>query len=465
MEKDDIFEDDFSLPDSDNSTDDLEDAENDNADEDEFSDEETNEETEHKTEIIRLEEYLPVPAQKKKNIGGTLKWLIPLLLIFCTMSFFLSESEYIKNYRTNFVMNVKMIDEKLGISRTFDEFFGDNYKNDELKRKSENKAMGTKYDNESYLVPFEHAGNAAYYSTDKGILISKSNYIALFNNKGKAVWEMATSVVNPILCVEGDYIAVAEAGGTKICLYEGNTLVYASDAENNILNANVSSEGDVVVVTEKEFYKGAIEVFNKSGERIYSWASGSETIICADISPGKRRVAAGFLDATGRTKSSIQFFNVKETESYKKVVIPDTVVFKTEFTGETLNVFGDNRVIGLSTDGGIEWDETYTDDAISAAEMDERGNKAVLSVSDNVPVIQMFSRGGGEKSNFAVDEIPDHVDISGDRILYNNTRMILYGKTKNPKKYAATMDIKDLKIIDRETILIVYSNSIEFVKM
>ena len=75
MEKDDIFEDDFSLPDSDNSTDDLEDAENDNTDEaeDEFSDEETNEETEHKTEIIRLEEYLPVPAQKKKRTKKTMQ--------------------------------------------------------------------------------------------------------------------------------------------------------------------------------------------------------------------------------------------------------------------------------------------------------------------------------------------------------------------------------------------------------
>ena len=100
-----------------------------------------------------------------------------------------------------------------------------------------------------------------------------------------------------------------------------------------------------------------------------------------------------------------------------------------------------------------------------AFSIDSKGNKISLIEQDNAPVIKLYSRSGNEKASFPVEEIPDYIDVSGERMLYNNTRMVIYGKEGRMNKYAATMDIKKLKIIDAETFLIVYSNSIEFVKV
>ncbi len=416
---------------------------------------------EDKEEIIVVEDTVPVPKKKRNiNIRKILK-ITGIVFLAGILIYLLSFNSYFKNYKTNFIMNIHAIDARLGISETWKEFFGSR-EDDILKKKEESRAMGTTYDNESYLVPFENASNASYVAADGGVIAAKSNYLAFINHYGKEEWKLATSVVNPILTVDGKYIALAENGGTKVCLYQGSKLVFAADAQNTVLNANVSSRGDVIVVTKKEFFKGAVEVFNKNGERVFSWGSGTDTVVCADISPSGRKIAVGFVNAKDNIKGSVQFFNIDEKESYKTVEIPSSVVFKVDYIGESLNVFCDNRLIGLSVHGSVLWDEGIDGD-FSAYSIDTEGNKAVIIDKYNLPMVKTFSKRGREKKSFVADELPDFIDIRDNLLLYNNTRMIIFGKPGREQKYVGAMDVKGLKIIDSNTYLIVYSNSIEFV--
>ena len=416
---------------------------------------------EDKEEIIVVQDTVPVPKKKRNiNIRKILK-IAGIVFLAGILIYLLSFNSYFKNYKTNFIMNIHAIDTRLGISETWKEFFGSR-EDDILKKKEESRAMGTTYDNESYLVPFENASNASYVAADGGVIAAKSNYVAFINHYGKEEWKLATSVVNPILTVDGKYIALAENGGTKVCLYQGSKLVFAADAQNTVLNANVSSRGDVIVVTKKEFFKGAVEVFNKNGERVFSWGSGTDTVVCADISPSGRKIAVGFVNAKDNIKGSVQFFNIDEKESYKTVEIPSSVVFKVDYIGESLNVFCDNRLIGLSVHGSVLWDEGIDGD-FSAYSIDTEGNKAVIIDKYNLPMVKTFSKRGREKKSFVADELPDFIDIRDNLLLYNNTRMIIFGKPGREQKYVGAMDVKGLKIIDSNTYLIVYSNSIEFV--
>lgn len=416
---------------------------------------------EDKEEIIVVQDTVPVPKKKRNiNIRKILK-IAGIVFLAGILIYLLSFNSYFKNYKTNFIMNIHAIDARLGISETWKEFFGSR-EDDILKKKEESRAMGTTYDNESYLVPFENASNASYVAADGGVIAAKSNYLAFINHYGKEEWKLATSVVNPILTVDGKYIALAENGGTKVCLYQGSKLVFAADAQNTVLNANVSSRGDVIVVTKKEFFKGAVEVFNKNGERVFSWGSGTDTVVCADISPSGRKIAVGFVNAKDNIKGSVQFFNIDEKESYKTVEIPSSVVFKVDYIGESLNVFCDNRLIGLSVHGSVLWDEGIDGD-FSAYSIDTEGNKAVIIDKYNLPMVKTFSKRGREKKSFVADELPDFIDIRDNLLLYNNTRMIIFGKPGREQKYVGAMDVKGLKIIDSNTYLIVYSNSIEFV--
>lgn len=416
------------------------------------------------SEEIKIPESTPKAPKKKPNINiKKILKIIVILVLAVVVVYLLSFNSYFKNYKTNFIMNIHAIDQKLGISETWREFFGTE-EEDILKKKEETKAVGTTYDNESYLVPFENASDACYVAVEGGVLVAKSNYLALVNIQGKEEWKLATSVVNPILTVDGKYISLAENGGTKVCLYQGNKLIFDADAQNTILNANVSSKGDVIVVTKKEFFKGAVEVFNKNGERVFSWGSGTDTVVCADISPSGRKIAVGFVNSKENIIGSVQFFDIDEKESYKTVEIPSSVVFKIDYIGETLNVFCDNRLIGLSVHGSVLWDEGIDGD-FSAYSIDTEGNKAVVIDKYNLPMVKTLSKRGRERKSFVADELPDFIDIKDNLLLYNNTRMIFFGKAGKEQKYVGAMDVKGLEIIDNKTYLIVYSNSIEFVSV
>lgn len=68
------------------------------------------------------------------------------------------------------------------------------------------------------------------------------------------------------------------------------------------------------------------------------------------------------------------------------------------------------------------------------------------------------------KNEISVTEMPDFIDVTKNRIVYNSSRMINFGKHNETGLYPATMDIRDLIIINKKTFLVVYSNSIEFIK-
>ena len=431
------------------------------AQEPEFEDEDLPDEEANEDLSSEPEDDIPEDAPKKKKSKLGLI-IILILLVIAGIFVFLTGSDYFRNYKTNFIMNIYMIDSKFGISEAWEDAFGGK-EGDLVKKREESRAMGTTYDNESYMLPFESASDAQYSVVDGSVVAAKSNYLAMLDKKGAELWKVTTSVVNPILAVEGEYIALAENGGTKVCLYSAGEPIYAVDVENEILNANVSSRGDVVVVTKKDFFKGAVVVLNKQGEQVFSWSSGVYSVICADISPSGRRIAVGFLDDKDGIKGIVQFFNIDEKESYKTVEIPGSAVFKLEFSGETLNVFTNNRLIGLSVHGAIVWDE-LPDGLLCAFDLDSEGNKAIVVDNNNLPIIRTYSKKGNLKDEQTTDELPDYVDISDNVLLYNNTRMIYFGKPGREQKYAASMDVKGLRIIDKKNYMIIYSNSIEFVK-
>ena len=88
---------------------------------------------------------------------------------------------------------------------------------------------------------------------------------------GEKKWEHETQISNPILSVSGKYIAVAGKDSTHLNLYKGKKLLYAIDIPDRIKTCSVSEKGDVALITDKTAYKGAVSVFNKKGEEVFSW--------------------------------------------------------------------------------------------------------------------------------------------------------------------------------------------------
>ncbi len=398
--------------------------------------------------------------KNKKVIIGA---LIALGVSVVAATFIFVDTGFIGQYKSNFKQNISAIDDALGLSGIFESYTSDDV-DVKISETAVKVDIGSTFEQNSYMLPFENASLSAFSLCNKGLAVAKSNYLGVYDSHGKIVWETQTNVIDPILRTEGEFTLIAEKGSTKICLYQNDTLLFTVDDPNEIITAQLSQNGDIVLVTKKEFYKNAVSVYNKNGEQIFSWSSGTDTIINADISKSTRRIALSLLNTDERVKSYIMMFDINQTKPYHTVEFTESVIFNTRFIGETLNLTGDNRLTGLAVDGDVVWDNLYPDSSLVFTSCDNYGNKAVVLDTNNIPEIAIYDEDGHEDDRFKLDVLPDYIDINGRSILYNAGRIVNFGKAGKLHQYIASMDIMGLKAIRSDAFVIIYNNSLEFVK-
>lgn len=418
-------------------------------------------ETETKKEPQREEEYLDYDGydddheivfenEKPYTRKGVVIGII--IGIAAVIAFITIDTGIIGSYKKNF-------------SQNFSKVFS-NFKSDKNEFVKETASPETEYKTgtvNNVVVSFEGANDTQFAVYRGGIVCAKMNHMYYMDASGALVWETDTAVVDPILKTEGNYILLTEHGRNKICLYNDSRLIYDVDDPDAIRAAQLSSNGDVVVVTDKSSYKGGVSVYNKTGAQIFSWASGSDAVMCADICADSRRVAVALLNTEQTVKSVLQLFDVNETQSYAQAEMEDTAVYDVRFSGDIVTVFGDNRVMGVKDSGKIIYDNTFADVQLTHSSADTRG-ATLLSLDDgNVPKLNVYNKRGSQKKSVTLTGVADFIDINGSDIIYNTGRDVYFGDTKSMNKYTAAMDIKKLLILSDRSFVIVYSNSLEFV--
>lgn len=381
-----------------------------------------------------------IKKEKRNRSKSKKQYVIPVVLALLTVAFFITN--------TGFIGNIKA---------TISDFF--NKKNNITF----NSRIGNTFDSEAKLVPFENASEAAIKRSKRGIVIAKSNYLALFDKSGNTLWDTNTSVVNPILRTEGEFILLAEKEGKKVCLFKDKKLVFSIDSPNEILTAELSANGDSVLVTKKEFYKNAICVYNERGEQIFSWSSGTDSIISADISSSSRRVAAALVNTDTRVKSYVMFFDINKETPYHNIEFTESLIYKTHFIGETLNIEADNRIAGINTDGDVLWDLTFTDKDLILTSVDGNGKRIAAIEKNNIPSLLVLDKDADINTTVNLDISPDYADIKDKVLIYNNERIVIFGEPRRLGRYITSMDIKGLKVTDSDSFIVVYNNSLEFV--
>lgn len=315
------------------------------------------------------------------------------------------------------------------------------------------------------VVPFEGAASGSFEPYQGGLICAKSNYLSFIDSAGNVKWEKDTSVADPILSVDGQYAALAAQGGTKLCMYSGEDLVFECSTSDKIKNMRVSANGDVVLVCDRENYKGAIVVYNRDGKEVFSWSSGKNDVISADISSASRRVAAALLNTDKKVYSVIKVFDITSKVNSEEAVFDDTIIFNIDYAGDTVTGFGDNSLVSVTSMGKVLTDKRFDRVDISRYAFDSEGNRLVHFDSAGIPVFHLYGKKGVLKSEMLADNFADCTAVKGDLILYNDSRDVILRRMGSDRinEYTATMDILDLVLINTRVYGIVHSNSIEIV--
>lgn len=433
---------------------------------------------------------------KKKNI---LKILLVVLCLCAVTLFSLVVAgvnvPFIEAYKINFKHNVSGISNALGIELPIDmQLYLDDESAPEPKplmtpaeESKKPEAVGDTEENatepkegtakltvknpekvqkdENMPIALDGASNAKFADLNGTVVSANETMYRGFDKNGKVLWEIPIQMQSPQLTVRGEYVLINEIGAKKVMLFRGKKQLFEEKTEGNIITADLSEKGDVVAVTEKEFYKGQVVVLNSSGKTIFAWDSGSYTIIDAAISKS-RKVAVSLINTDAGADSLIVCLDVNGNEKYKTDNFENSIIFDVEFDGEKLNAIADDRCIGLSTRGKTSWEYAYGDKLLKNYDIAENGTKMLLFENGGVGEIVVVSAGGKAYNTIKAETMPGVVSIKSDYIAYNSGRDIIVSdfKGKGEKRASCSADIKQAYAIYKNKIFCVYNSSIQVQK-
>jgi hypothetical protein len=314
-------------------------------------------------------------------------------------------------------------------------------------------------------IPFDEADSSDFLGYDNGVVCVKSNYICFINKSGQTEWEEETSVINPMVKAAGEYIAIAADGGTRVELYKDRELCYGIDAPDLIRTFDVSERGDIALSTEKKAYKGAVTVFNKKGEQIFSWGSGVNYI--TDVEMLKtRQVAVSLVNSDRVVVSYVMMFDVKYPEPVSGVKLENTLVFDVKKAGNDILISGDNTIAEMSDYSEINYDIRFDQVHLSHSSQDVYRNRAVSVTADNEPVISVYNKHGEAKYEAVTDIVADNIDIYKDTVVYSSGRAVFCERCDDGERisYTAPTEVKKLLLMSEKTCLFVYEDNLEIIK-
>ena len=307
-----------------------------------------------------------------------------------------------------------------------------------------------------------NAENTRFANYQNGIVCANETGYSRYKSDTKLLWSEKIQMQEPILKVSDEYVLISETGGKKISLYKGKKLMFSAETEGNILTADLSAKGDVIAVTEKEYYKGQVAVFNKNGKKIFVWDSGSYSILDAAISKG-RRVAVSLLDADEGASSIIQIFDVRGREICKTDAFKNTVFFDMRFDGENLSLLSESKCVSITEKGKIRWEYDFEGKKIKKSAVSQNGSRAILFDNDGIGEIVVLKANGKIYQPIKTENMPDAININSRYVAYNNGRNAVLTKYSGKRVLTAECggDIKQLYITGSDKVFCVYAASVQ----
>lgn len=435
---------------------------------------------------------------KKKN--NIMKILLIIVCLCAVMLFSLVaagvEIPFLETYKINFKHNITGISNLMGIELpiemqlylddesaptpkptmipkeeidALEEALGYPMEEEEVVTKEGTIALTTKaplkVKNEDLPVALDGASNSKFADYMGNVVSASETRYRGFNQKGEILWELPIQMQSPQVTVRGEYVLINEIGAKKILLFKGRKQVFEATTEGNIITCDLSKKGDVVAVTDKEYYKGQVLVLNTSGKVIFAWDSGSYNILDAAISAG-RKVAVSLLNTDVGADSVITCLDVNGKEKYRTENFSNSIIFDLEYDGEKINAIADDKCIGLSKNGKILWEYDYLGRTLKNYDIAVNGSKILAFDNGGVGEIVVVSAGGKAYDAIKTESMPDIVSIKSDYIAYNSGRDIIVSgfNGKGVKRATCGADIKQACAIEKSKVFCVYNSSIQVKK-
>ncbi len=252
-------------------------------------------------------------------------------------------------------------------------------------------------------------------------LLTDTAYI-VYNSNGGEVLRRPHGFSSPILKTAGKWALIAEAGGTRLRLENRSSTAAEVTAENKIVSAAVSADGNFAVCTESsQGYMSEIIVYNSKAEILYHRYVTGLIILDVALSPdGGSLAAIGVTAEAGGMKSSLLLYDLDKEDPVMQVDDTGLMFCAVGFFSNGAAVaVGDTGLWMANPDGAVRQKQEYGGKELAGFAIGEKNAVVVLQGSGGTEGGELMAvdSSGGEAYTLPYEGAYRHIAPSGSGAL------------------------------------------------
>lgn len=255
------------------------------------------------------------------------------------------------------------------------------------------------------------------------------------NNYGKTLSSEQHGFSNPIVVASDSYVLVYNLGGSGYLLKEQGSDAYTAASDDNILTADICSNGTYALVTQSDGYLSKLQVFDNEHNRIFAYSFADYYITSVSLnSSGRYAVLSGVSALNGEGISSLYVLDfTKDTPLYFKE-FEGGVIYRVMYLNDShACAVGNTASYVINTRSGEVQVSSYEGRQLTAFDINTDTDTYTLALSRSGDgrncEICSYNSGGALSKSFSVeDKIVDLSTYKNRVAVLTDEKVFLYNK-------------------------------------
>jgi len=314
-------------------------------------------------------------------------------------------------------------------------------------------------------ISFSQDGSVDFQVYRENIILLSQDGVKWYDKKGKLLQEVSLTMTRPVIRSSKKYMAVVDISGRDIYMFKEKTQLWTKKLDNQIINAEVSEDGNCTVVTQSREFKSAVLVIDANGADKYTKLCAEDMVLGTKTLNDGENIIINKVNTKGiKAGTQFEFNNFYEEKPYASIDIADNVFPVLQSVGGNTAAIGQNMILFMDKQGKELWRKNAQSvfcTALNSSKYVIVAGKFNDTSGASSQRVLVLNQKGEEVYGFEQPENISGMSAYGDRLALRTQRSIYLYTIKGQKlgHYIAKNEIKDAYLTgDSEAVVITGGN-------
>lgn len=208
-------------------------------------------------------------------------------------------------------------------------------------------------------MPLEISGSSvkSIFECNGNIGVVTDGTLSLYATNGKTLFSFAHDMASPVAIAQGRRILLFDQGGTKLIIRTRDKVLFEKTFEYTIVNAELSKEGWLTVITTAQRYTSQLHVWDSTYEQeLLTWSASEEYAVLAAADSATKTVAAVSITAsdTGEIVTNLRIFTTESNVELGSAKFEDSAALSVAYDAKgNIKLICGNLAASVDREGNI----------------------------------------------------------------------------------------------------------------